>query len=144
MEEEFQESEVIFQENISNEEIHEENDQEEYYKLQNRDSIRSNTRKLQSRKRPKRMSNSVPINIPENLSRNSSWFKYVENNESRFLEDGEYDDGEMVPPHVITSRRIAGKMMTFSVCSGYGRTLKGRDLSQVRNSILRMTGFLET
>ncbi|KAK4361627.1 hypothetical protein RND71_020579 [Anisodus tanguticus] len=136
MEEEFQESDVIFQENISNEEIDEENDQD--YKSQNCDF----SSKVQ-RKKAKRVSNSVPINIPENLSRNSSWFKYVEN-ESNHFEDGKYGEREMVPPHVITGRRIAEKMMSFSICSGYGRTLKGRDLSQVRNSILRMTGFLET
>ncbi|KAK4733132.1 hypothetical protein R3W88_007393 [Solanum pinnatisectum] len=140
MEEEFQESEVIFQENIENEE-----NNQDYYEFQNRDSISSNSRNLQSRKRLKQISNSVPISIPDNLSRNNLWFKHVKNNESNFFEDEEYgDDGEMVPPHVITGRRIAGKMMSFSICSGYGRTLKGRDLSQVRNSILRMTGFLET
>uniref|UniRef100_A0A3Q7FF49 Senescence regulator n=1 Tax=Solanum lycopersicum TaxID=4081 RepID=A0A3Q7FF49_SOLLC len=138
MEEEIQESEVIFQENI---EI-EENDRD-YYEFQNRDSITSNN--SQSRKRLKKISNSIPISIPDNLSRNNLWFKHVENSESIFFEDEEYcDDGEMIPPHVITGRRIAGKMMSFSICSGYGRTLKGRDLSQVRDSILRMTGFLET
>ncbi|WOL14643.1 hypothetical protein Cni_G23424 [Canna indica] len=54
------------------------------------------------------------------------------------------DDGKshVIPPHVIVARRIADKM-AFSVCVGNGRTLKGRDLSYVRNSILRMTGFLE-
>ncbi|XP_015168173.1 uncharacterized protein [Solanum tuberosum] len=140
MEEEFQESEIIFHENIENEE----NDRD-YYEFQNRDLISSNSRDLQSRKRLKQISNSVPISIPDNLSRNNLWFKHVKNNESNFFEDEEYgDDGEMVPPHVITGRRIAGKMMSFSICSGYGRTLKGRDLRQVRNSILRMTGFLET
>ncbi|KAH0760373.1 hypothetical protein KY290_016446 [Solanum tuberosum] len=140
MEEEFQESEVIFHENIENEE----NDRD-YYEFQNRDLISSNSRDSQSRKRLKKISNSVPISIPDNLSRNNLWFKHVKNNELNFFEDEEYgDDGEMVPPHVITGRRIAGKMMSFSICSGYGRTLKGRDLSQVRNSILRMTGFLET
>ncbi|KAL5997692.1 hypothetical protein ACLOJK_008622 [Asimina triloba] len=56
-------------------------------------------------------------------------------------EDAE-DEGEMVPPHETVARRIAGKM-AFSVCTGNGRTLKGRDLSKVRNSVLRMTGFLE-
>ncbi|KAL3372540.1 hypothetical protein AABB24_004870 [Solanum stoloniferum] len=140
MEEEFQESEVIFHENIENEE----NDRD-YYEFQNRDLISSNSRDSQSRKRLKQISNSVPISIPDNLSRNNLWFKHVKNNESNFFKDEEYgDDGEMVPPHMITGRRIAGKMMSFSICSGYGRTLKGRDLSQVRNSILRMTGFLET
>ncbi|CAL9116244.1 DUF584 domain containing protein [Musa troglodytarum] len=50
---------------------------------------------------------------------------------------------EMVPPHVLASRgRMVGKA-AFSVCTGQGRTLKGRDLRLVRNSVLRMTGFLE-
>ncbi|URD86649.1 DUF584 domain containing protein [Musa troglodytarum] len=44
-----------------------------------------------------------------------------------------------VPPHIIVARRKT----TFSVCVGDGRTLKGRELCHVRNSILRMTGFLE-
>ncbi|KAL9686849.1 hypothetical protein QQ045_031242 [Rhodiola kirilowii] len=48
----------------------------------------------------------------------------------------------VVPPHLIVARRLAEKM-EFSVCSGKGRTLKGRDLKEVRNEILRMTGFLE-
>ncbi|PHU18978.1 hypothetical protein BC332_10129 [Capsicum chinense] len=126
--EEFQESEVVFQENIENEE----NDRD-YDEFQNSDSAN-----LQSRKRSKRISNSLPINIPENLSRHNSCFKHVKN-EIDFSEDG-----EIIPPHVITGTRIDRKMMSFSICSGYGRTLKGRDLSQVRNSILRMTGFLET
>ncbi|GFQ08669.1 hypothetical protein PHJA_003010900 [Phtheirospermum japonicum] len=74
----------------------------------------------------------MPVSIPEN----ERWL--------RFVEDGGDDGGEMVPPHVIVGRRVAGKMMAFSVCTGIGRTLKGRDLSEVRNSVLRMTGFLET
>ncbi|KAH1099076.1 hypothetical protein J1N35_015997 [Gossypium stocksii] len=57
-------------------------------------------------------------------------------------EADELEGGELVPPHVILERRVAGKM-AFSVCSGNGRTLKGRDLCQVRNSVLRMTEFLE-
>ncbi|KAM3306806.1 hypothetical protein P3S67_013677 [Capsicum chacoense] len=132
--EEFQESEVVFQENIENEE----NDRD-YDEFQNRNNfINSDSANLQSRKRSKRISNSLPINIPENLSRHNSCFKHVKN-EIDFSENG-----EIIPPHVITGTRIDRKMMSFSICSGYGRTLKGRDLSQVRNSILRMTGFLET
>ncbi|CAL9128364.1 unnamed protein product [Musa textilis] len=49
----------------------------------------------------------------------------------------------LVPPHVLASRgRTVGKA-AFSLFTGQGRTLKGRDLSHVRNSVLRMTGFLE-
>ncbi|KAG8380116.1 hypothetical protein BUALT_Bualt07G0160200 [Buddleja alternifolia] len=40
------------------------------------------------------------------------------------------DDGKLVPPHVIIGWRVTGKMMVFSVCTGNGRTLKGRDLSE--------------
>jgi hypothetical protein len=53
-------------------------------------------------------------------------------------EDGQRD-GEVEPPHVLLARRRAA----FSVCSGQGRTLKGRDLTRVRDSVLRMTGFIE-
>ncbi|KAM0875016.1 hypothetical protein ACQ4PT_037076 [Festuca glaucescens] len=56
----------------------------------------------------------------------------------------EEDDGERggeveAPPHVLMARRRAA----FSVCSGQGRTLKGRDLTRMRDSVLRMTGFIE-
>ncbi|TVU01580.1 hypothetical protein EJB05_52952, partial [Eragrostis curvula] len=50
------------------------------------------------------------------------------------------DDGEVMPPHVLLARRRAA----FSMCSGQGRTLKGRDLRRVRESVLRMTGFIES
>jgi hypothetical protein len=49
------------------------------------------------------------------------------------------EDGERSPPHVQMARRRAA----FSVCSGQGRTLKGRDLTRMRDSVLRMTGFIE-
>jgi hypothetical protein len=56
-------------------------------------------------------------------------------------EDQGDDDGEAaVPPHVLLARRRAAS----SVCSGQGRTLKGRDLRRVRESVLRMTGFIES
>lgn len=86
--------------------------------------------KREKMKSIKKQNSTVPVSIPENVS----WLRY----------DLEDCDGEMVPPHVIVGRRVAGKMMAFSVCTGNGRTLKGRDLSQVRNSVLRLTGFLET
>jgi hypothetical protein len=54
-------------------------------------------------------------------------------------EDGGERGGEVEPPHVLMARRRAA----FSVCSGQGRTLKGRDLTRVRDSVLRMTGFIE-
>ncbi|KAM1032954.1 hypothetical protein ACFX2I_036464 [Malus domestica] len=80
---------------------------------------------------------SVPVKIPNNMFSGSE-----DDSDGDYYKEEEWDGGEMVPPHLIVRRRIAGKM-AFSVCTGNGRTLKGRDLSRVRNSILRMTGFLE-
>ncbi|WOL20527.1 hypothetical protein Cni_G29332 [Canna indica] len=78
----------------------------------------------------KKVSN--PVKIPSNFVHSTSYNDYNDDD----------DDCSTIPPHVIVARRMTGKM-AFSVCSGNGRTLKGRDLSQVRNSILHMTGFLE-
>ncbi|XP_004485964.1 protein S40-2-like [Cicer arietinum] len=79
----------------------------------------------------KTVTRSMPVSIPDGMFQR--WGIGFEEAE---------DEEEMVPPHVIMARRIAGKM-TFSMCTGNGRTLKGRDLSRVRNSILRLTGFIE-
>ncbi|XP_078151449.1 protein S40-1-like [Carex rostrata] len=65
------------------------------------------------------------------------------------MESDEHDEGgsnnhackKIIPPHVIVARRFADRM--FSVCFGNGRTLRGRDLVDFRNSIFRMTGFIE-
>ncbi|XP_073006563.1 uncharacterized protein [Typha latifolia] len=58
-------------------------------------------------------------------------------------DDGSQSDSiEIIPPHVLIARRYKDKM-ACSVCVGNGRTLKGLDLKRVRNSILRLTGFLE-
>ncbi|KAK6133375.1 hypothetical protein DH2020_032885 [Rehmannia glutinosa] len=56
------------------------------------------------------------------------------------------DDGgdEMVPPHEYLARRLGStQIASFSMCEGVGRTLKGRDLSKLRNAILTKTGFIE-
>lgn len=78
---------------------------------------------------PQRVVISKPVNIPDRMVRRGD-------------SSEEEETEEMTPPHEIVRRRLAAKM-AFSVCTGNGRTLKGRDLSQVRNSILRLTGFLE-
>jgi hypothetical protein len=46
----------------------------------------------------------------------------------------------MVPPHVLVSRRRAAGGAAFALRSGPGRA---RELSHLRNSVLRMTGFIE-
>ncbi|KAI9198527.1 hypothetical protein LWI28_017462 [Acer negundo] len=127
MTEEFQESDVVFSDYYDHDHDHGLDYQEKKMKKM----------KMKKKKSSSFNSNSVPvdINIPVNL------FHYVDNTDE-FEE--EYREGEITPPHVIVGRRFFAEKMAFSVCSGNGRTLKGRDLSRVRNSILRMTGFLET
>ncbi|XP_015064806.1 uncharacterized protein LOC107010049 [Solanum pennellii] len=67
---------------------------------------------------------------------------FMEKKYYNFFED-EDDDDEMVPPDVIIKRRVIKRMMAFSICIGYGGTLKRRNLIQARDLILRMTGFIE-
>lgn len=58
--------------------------------------------------------------------------------------DGDDDGDDMVPPHEYLAKKLArSQISSFSVYEGIGRTLKGRDLSKVRNAILTKTGFLE-
>ncbi|QCE01727.1 uncharacterized protein LOC114193369 [Vigna unguiculata] len=62
-------------------------------------------------------------------------------------EDGEENDepDSKLPPHEFIARRLArSQISSFSVLEGAGRTLKGRDLSKVRNAVLSKTGFLES
>ncbi|KAH7686314.1 Senescence regulator S40 protein [Dioscorea alata] len=94
---------------------------------------------------------------PMEIQRGHSWshgaYKHKfdnDNEEDKDFEDDDYDDDDddddddkgKVPPHVVVARRFTDRMV-YSVCTGNGRTLKGRDLRNVRDSILRMTGFLE-
>lgn len=59
------------------------------------------------------------------------------------VDDDDADD-EMLPPHEIVARGSArSPKTTFSVLEGVGRTLKGRDLRQVRNAVWHQTGFLD-
>lgn len=59
--------------------------------------------------------------------------------------DEDKDDlTRIVPPHVLVARRrLGGRTAAYSMCAGKGRTLKGRDLRDVRNRVLKMTGFIE-
>lgn len=59
-------------------------------------------------------------------------------------DDDDDDDGKVMPPHEWMAKKLArSNTFSFSVCEGAGRTLKGRDLSRVRNTVLTKTGFLE-
>ncbi|ESQ42275.1 hypothetical protein EUTSA_v10015882mg [Eutrema salsugineum] len=88
---------------------------------------------------------SLPINVPD-------WSKILReehrDNRRRGIEDddGDYEDGGdwldasggRLPPHEFLART---RMASFSVHEGVGRTLKGRDLSRVRNAIFEKIGF---
>ncbi|CAK9149632.1 unnamed protein product [Ilex paraguariensis] len=87
---------------------------------------------------------SFPVNIPD-------WSKILkedcrdnqrrENDDNFGEEDGE--DGEnRIPPHEFLARQFARtRIASYSLHEGIGRTLKGRDLSRVRNAIWEKIGF---
>ncbi|EOA25348.1 hypothetical protein CARUB_v10018671mg [Capsella rubella] len=92
------------------------------------------------------VSSSLPVNVPD-------WSKILgkENNRHVRRKSIENDDdgggyggvgggGEVLPPHEYLAKT---RMASFSVHEGVGRTLKGRDMSRVRNAILEKTGFLD-
>ncbi|XP_043706550.1 uncharacterized protein LOC122656160 [Telopea speciosissima] len=88
---------------------------------------------------------SRPVNIPD-------WSKILKDDyrDSRRrgfdgnVDDDDDEDGEegRIPPHEFLARQLARTgVSSFSVHEGFGRTLKGRDLSRVRNAIWEKTGF---
>ncbi|KAL3653032.1 hypothetical protein CASFOL_002713 [Castilleja foliolosa] len=86
---------------------------------------------------------SLPVNVPD-------WSKILKDeyrDNRRKYSDDDYDEeeaegGDRVPPHEFLARQMARtRIASFSVHEGFGRTLKGRDLSRVRNAIWQKTGF---
>uniref|UniRef100_A0A7N0REX6 Uncharacterized protein n=1 Tax=Kalanchoe fedtschenkoi TaxID=63787 RepID=A0A7N0REX6_KALFE len=121
MGEDFQESDVIFSDGYDSSSSNESN-----FSSRDHTGSLSGWGKVKPRKQRRQKSGSVPIRIPSNLSTGCS------------TESDEYDEEEegVRPPHLIVAKRIGERM-------GHGRPLRGREMSEVRNSILRMTGFLE-
>ncbi|CAH8357501.1 unnamed protein product [Eruca vesicaria subsp. sativa] len=82
---------------------------------------------------------SLPMNVPD-------WSKILREehrgNRRRSVvdDDGDWLDasGGRLPPHEFLAKT---RMASFSVHEGVGRTLKGRDLSRVRNAIFEKIGF---
>ncbi|KAK4782648.1 hypothetical protein SAY86_007022 [Trapa natans] len=86
---------------------------------------------------------SFPVNIPD-------WSKILKGDYSGrdlgaadYKENGDWpggteEDSMWVPPHVYLARR---RGPSFSVLEGVGRTLKGRDLQQVRNEVWKKVGY---
>ncbi|KAJ9554809.1 hypothetical protein OSB04_009423 [Centaurea solstitialis] len=69
-----------------------------------------------------------PMNVPD-------WSKTLRVPYKR--EEGDHDE-EWLPPHEYLARI---RSASLSVHEGVGRTLKGRDLSRLRNFIWKQTGF---
>lgn len=86
---------------------------------------------------PGKFHQSAPVNVP-------IWPKANGRTPPVLFEDSDMnndeEEEEMLPPHEIVAR---SQVTTFSVFEGVGRTLKGRDLRQVRNAVWQKTGFLD-
>lgn len=85
---------------------------------------------------------SAPVNIPampQALRRRAA---ETDDAVSEGENDDDEDDEVRLPPHELVASRHS-PMLSCSVLEGAGRTLKGRDLRQVRNAILRRTGFVD-
>ncbi|CAA3011474.1 uncharacterized protein LOC111368550 [Olea europaea var. sylvestris] len=80
---------------------------------------------------------SAPVNVPD-------WSKIyrVDSVESMHDSDDGFDDveSELFPPHEYLARVYAGSRNN-SVFEGVGRTLKGRDMSRVRDAVWSQTRF---
>lgn len=80
---------------------------------------------------------SAPIDVP-------LWSKFctqVDADVEEEEEDGISNTGK-VPPHKLLAKQIERRRMSaFSVIEGAGRTLKGRDASEVRDAVWKQTGF---
>ncbi|XP_057784738.1 protein S40-7-like [Salvia miltiorrhiza] len=88
----------------------------------------------------RRFQQSAPMNVP-------MMPRKARNKEAAFVDGGdeaEEEEEEVLPPHEMVARvSLRNQKTTFSVLEGVGRTLKGRDLRQVRNAVWRQTGFLD-
>lgn len=114
MSEEFLESDIIF------------SDQSEYNPKTKHFNRINDEKSSSTRRRDITQKTSSPVRIPLKTFRCTEWE----------TTEGE-EESEKTPPHVIIERRMK-EQIAFSVC-----THKGRDLSRHRNSVLRITGFLE-
>uniref|UniRef100_A0A803NEH5 Senescence regulator n=1 Tax=Chenopodium quinoa TaxID=63459 RepID=A0A803NEH5_CHEQI len=82
------------------------------------------------------VASSAPVNVPD-------WSKILRVNSAESCVDSDEDDpvgdSAVEPPHEYLAR--SRKMNAFSVFEGVGRTLKGRDMTRVRDAIWSQTGF---
>lgn len=83
---------------------------------------------------------SAPVNVPVMPAALMRRARDLEDIVSE--EEEEENNGVMLPPHEVVASRHS-PILASSVLEGAGRTLKGRDLRQVRNAIWRKTGFID-
>eukprot|EP01018_Ginkgo_biloba_P024686 Gb_06228 [translate_table: standard] len=83
---------------------------------------------------------SAPVNVPDWTKILGMDHRVGNPNINNTVDD---DDDERLPPHEYIAREYArSQTTTTSVFEGVGRTLKGRDMSRVRNAVWSQTGFL--
>ncbi|RDY01087.1 hypothetical protein CR513_15630, partial [Mucuna pruriens] len=87
---------------------------------------------------PVKFHQSAPVNVPILSTKARRRYREFDDEEDADEEEEE----EMVPPHEIVARNSSqSPMLAYSVLEGIGRTLKGRDLRQVRNAVWRQTAL---
>ncbi|XP_077242193.1 protein S40-6-like [Tasmannia lanceolata] len=88
--------------------------------------------------RSRHVASSAPVNVP-------NWPNILRVDSTESIPDGYVDDNKLdwVPPHEYLAREYAHSRKTAatSVFEGVGRTLKGRDMSRVRDAVWGQTGF---
>lgn len=87
---------------------------------------------------------SAPVNVPDWSMVHRRKTKNVDDDDDEKMsldDDNDDDEDEKVSPEEYFLRR--SRSSSSSVMEGVGRKLKGRDLSKVRNAVLKQTGFLE-
>lgn len=82
---------------------------------------------------PAAAATSLPVSVPD-------WSKILGNEYMNVCvrDKEEVEEDNRIPPHEYLART---RVASFSVQEGMGRTLKGRDLSRVRNAIWKQIGF---
>lgn len=150
--EEFQESDVIFSSDYSWDQINSsENGGNGIHRHRHGQwkslSLPRNDNKKEEKQQ--RMISSSPMSVPVNIPAVGMGFCRYDidvaarepfDQTSDEDQDDDLDEDDIMgrlPPHLIVERRLSGEIArSFS-------PLKGRNLCQLRNSVLRMTGFLE-
>jgi len=86
---------------------------------------------------------SAPMNVPMMSSAMANRARRYAEEDARALNEEEEFRSTM-PPHEYLSRQLDfSPMHSCSLFEGVGRTLKGRDMRQVRNAVLSQTGFFD-